>query len=162
MTVGSIVLFVSLELDGEVAIRSGDVAVVARGADACPSAAAVAAELGRLAGGLPGRSAPDRAQVEGEAAGIRVRLHRAERRGCLSPRLFARNRPLLPARSDVRVCDTPGGMRRHAHVRVRRGHTLPGQLHMLDARERDRMHGTADPRRLTTAGGASVAIMVRA
>ena len=78
MTVGSVVLFVSLVLDGEVAIRSGDVAVVAGGADACPSAAAVAAELGRLAGGSPGRSAPDRAQVEGEAAGIRVRLHRAD------------------------------------------------------------------------------------
>lgn len=74
----SFLVLASLVLDGEAAIRSGDVAVVARGSDACPSAAGIAAELGRLAGSAPSRDVADRAEVDAEATGIRVRLYRAD------------------------------------------------------------------------------------
>ena len=71
-------VLVYLALDGEAATRSGDVAVVARGTEDCPSAAGVEAELGRLAGSAPSRDGRDRAEVEGEAPGLRVRLYRAD------------------------------------------------------------------------------------
>src|SRR5688572_21010864 len=78
MVAGSMVLLVSLALDGEATIRSGDVAVVTRGTGGCPSAAGVAAELDRLAGSAPSRDLADRAEVDGEATGIRVHLYRAD------------------------------------------------------------------------------------
>jgi hypothetical protein len=78
MAAGIVLVLVSLALDGEAVIRSGDVAVMARGAGACPSAAGVAAELGRLAGSAPTRDVADRAEVDAEATGIRVHLYRAD------------------------------------------------------------------------------------
>jgi len=78
MVVGIALVLVSLALDAEAASRSGDVAVVTRGTEGCPSAAGVTAELGRLAGSSPNRDGTDRAEVDGESAGLRVRLYRSD------------------------------------------------------------------------------------
>jgi hypothetical protein len=78
MVAGIAFVFVSLALDGEAASRSGDVAVVTRGTAGCPSAAGVAAELGRLAGSSASRGGTDRAEVDGEPTGLRVRLYRSD------------------------------------------------------------------------------------
>ena len=78
MAAGSLFVLVCLALDGEAAIRSGDVAVLTHGMGGCPSAAGIAAELGRLAGSAQSRVLADRAEVDGEAKGIRVHLYRAD------------------------------------------------------------------------------------